>query len=232
MRRFYQPKIKDGANYLEEEESRHCKVLRLKEGDQIMVLDGSGGIYTVNIISTSTKKYVFEIVHCEQFQPTDYHIHIAIAPTKNVDRIEWFVEKAVEIGVQEISFIFCENSERKHLKIDRLVKKAISAMKQSLKTYLPNINNPVKFSKCIDSTATLERYIGHVSQTNVDLLFELAQPKKNYTVIIGPEGGFSENELAIALDHKFKKASLGENRLRTETAGIAACHILNLIQEK
>lgn len=235
MRLFYQPKISEGVNYLDEEESRHCvKVLRLKEEDKICVLDGIGGKHTATITSADHRKCTFDLVHSEIDPLGRHHIHIVIAPTKNIDRIEWFVEKSVEIGVHEISFVFCDNSERKHFKTDRVIKKAVSAMKQSLKTHLPVVNEPVKLSefiKCNDSKDTY-RFIAYVDNTNPDLLLNFAKPDKNYCILIGPEGDFSEKELIQALDSNFKKISLGESRLRTETAGIAACHILNLINGK
>jgi 16S rRNA (uracil1498-N3)-methyltransferase len=230
MRLFFQPDILNGAYFLDSEESRHCvKVLRLKEQDQILVLDGNGGKHTVAIKEANYRKCSFEIIASEQALPPDHRIHIAIAPTKNIDRIEWFVEKAVELGVQEISFFFADNSERKHFKTDRVYKKAVSAMKQSLKTFLPIINSPIKLSELIAKVDNTERYIAYVDQDNPDLLFEQAAPNKAITILIGPEGDFSEKELKLATTNQFKKISLGESRLRTETAGIAACHILNLI---
>lgn len=233
MRLFFQPDILQGHHYLDPEESRHCiKVLRLKENDQIVVLDGSGGKHIVSISDANHKKCTFQIIKSEQSPVPDHHIHIAIAPTKNMDRVEWFVEKATEIGIQDISFVFCDNSERKHFKTDRVIKKAVSAMKQSLKTYLPTINDPITLSEFITNTATTHRYIAYVDNTNPELLFDLAPPKQNITVLIGPEGDFSQNELTLAISQQFKKVSLGESRLRTETAGIAACHILNLINGK
>ena len=235
MRSFFQPEILNGDLYLDAEESRHCvKVLRLKEQDQIIVLDGSGGYHTVSITNANHKKCEFEILKSEVFAHGEQYIHIAIAPTKNLDRIEWFVEKAVEIGVKEISFFFSDNSERKHFKTDRVIKKAVSAMKQSLKTYLPIINKPIKLSDFITQyqNGETQRFIAYVDQANPDLLFDLAQPKQNVIVLIGPEGDFSEKELNLAIDNQYTKVSLGESRLRTETAGIAACHILNLINGK
>lgn len=232
MHLFYQPKIKEDVHYLDEEESRHCiKALRLKVGEEMIVLDGLGGRYTTTVTVANHKKCEFGIVQAEQAAPIDYNIHIAIAPTKNMDRIEWFVEKAVEIGIQEISFFFSENSERKHFKTDRVIKKAISAMKQSLKTHLPAINAPIKLNELFKQLPAdnTQRFIAYVDQGNPDLLFKSVQPKEKYFVLIGPEGDFSTRELSTAIDNKFKKVSLGESRLRTETAGVAACHILNLI---
>jgi len=158
-----------------------------------------------------------------------FHIHIAIAPTKNPDRTEWFVEKAIEIGVDEISFLLCDNSERAALKTDRLEKLAISAMKQSLRCTLTKINHMVLLKDFITTTNASSKYIAHVDQTNPDHLQRIAPPKSDYIILIGPEGDFSKKELELTATHNYKKVSLGTNRLRTETAGLVACHILNLI---
>jgi 16S rRNA (uracil1498-N3)-methyltransferase len=232
MHLFYQPDIKSGVRYLDEEESRHCvKVLRLKVGEEIMVLDGQGGKYTTAITVANHKKCEFEIIQSQQATPIAYHIHIAIAPTKNMDRIEWFVEKSVELGIQEISFFISDNSERKHFKTGRVIKKAVSAMKQSLKTHLPVINEPIKLKELLNQASLddTHKFIAYVDQDNPDLLYKSVSAKNNYFVLIGPEGDFSSKELSSAIDNNFTKVSLGESRLRTETAGIAACHILNLV---
>ena len=146
--------------------------------------------------------------------------------------MEWFVEKAVEIGIQEISFILTENSERKNIKIRRIQKRAISSMKQSLKAYLPAINEMVSMIDFLTNCTNKERYIGHLDSTNKNLLFHKAIPKRNYCVLIGPEGGYSSDEVEEAQKYEFQSISLGDSRLRTETAGIAACHILNIINEE
>jgi len=232
MRLFYQPSILEGQLHLDTDESRHCiKVLRLKEQDQIEVLDGKGGRHTVSISDPNHKKCAFSIVLSKIEPKPLHHIHIAIAPTKNIDRVEWFVEKAVEIGVQEISFFFSTNSERKHFKTDRVIKKAVSAMKQSHKTFLPIINEPIKLNALIQKAESNEKYIAFVDHANPDLLFDIAAPFKETLILIGPEGDFSEKELEIAIANGYKKVSLGPSRLRTETAGIAAVHIMNLINK-
>jgi 16S rRNA (uracil1498-N3)-methyltransferase len=155
-----------------------------------------------------------------------------MAPPKNHSRVEWFVEKAVEIGVQEISFILTENSERKNIKTRRIQKRAVSSMKQSLKAYLPAINEIVSMIDFLTNCTNKERYIGHLNSTNNNLLFHEAIPKSNYCVLIGPEGGYSSDEIKEAQKYEFQSISLGDSRLRTETAGIAACHILNIINEE
>ena len=232
MSLFYQPEVSGGAHFLDEEESRHCiKVLRHKAGDIIKVQDGSGNIFSVQITSAHPKKCEFEVLDAE-FQPLPpHHIHIAIAPTKNLDRIEWFVEKVVEIGVQEISFISCKNSERKVLKLDRLERKALSAMKQSQHLYLPKLNELKPFNDFIAKVSEANKYIAYVDFNNSVKLSRSAEAGNDYCVLIGPEGDFSSEELEMALKNGFKKVSLGNSRLRTETAGMVACHTLNMIND-
>ena len=160
--------------------------------------------------------------------PKNFIIHIAISPTKNADRIEWFVEKAVELGIDEITLLECDHTERQHLKIDRLEKMAISAMKQSLKAKLPVIHPLTSFRNIVHTAGSVEKYIAHVDNENPNQLKNLIAAGSSYLVLIGPEGDFSDEELTLAENQGFKKISLGPSRLRTETAGLAACHILNL----
>ena len=231
MALFYQPDISQGLHHLDEEESRHCvKVLRYSIGDSITILDGKGTVYEGKITEASPKKVAFDIVNSQYTEKPPHHIHIAIAPTKNLDRIEWFVEKAVEIGIQEVSFIYCKNSERKVLKTDRLERKAVSALKQSKGTYLPLIN-PLVALPSFTSTIKGEKFIAYVDFQNPEKLAKVIKPAQQYCVLIGPEGDFSPQELEICMAAGFKKVSLGNSRLRTETAGIVACHILNLANE-
>lgn len=230
MAQFYLPEIKQNINELSPEESKHAvKVLRLTSGDEIQLLDGQGGIYTAVIDDANHKRCTFHVVNTSQQIKDDYYIHIAIAPTKNIDRIEWFVEKSVELGIDEISFINCQNSERKHLKIDRIEKKVVSAMKQSLNAFKPVINELTNFPTFIDQVTQEEKFIAYVDFENPDMLYKIASKGTPYCVLIGPEGDFSTNEVEYAMNKNFKKVSLGKTRLRTETAGIAACHLLNII---
>lgn len=227
---FYQPGIQYGSLFLDPEESRHAtKVLRRKAGDTIHITDGKGVLYTCKITEAMAGKCAFRIESSEQEKTKDFYIHIAIAPTKNPDRIEWFVEKSIEIGIDEISFIECDNSERTSIKNERIEKLAISAMKQSLKLTLPNIHSIRKLQDFIKVDNSSKKFIAYVDQTNPDELFKTAIPKENYTVLIGPEGDFSPAELELALQNGYNKVALGPSRLRTETAGLAACHTLNLI---
>lgn len=215
---------------LDEEESLHAKkVLRLKSGTVIQLTDGLGKIYEARLTNTESRNCEFSILKSEQVQPRNYKIHIAIAPTKNADRIEWFVEKAVELGIDKISFLQCKNSERKSINLERVEKKAVSAMKQSGQVYLPAIQEIRPFQQIITESDEVGKFIGFVDAQNPLLLKSLAKPSTSYLVLIGPEGDFSPEEMQTALQTGFVKVSLGANRLRTETAGIAACHILNLI---
>lgn len=229
MNIFYQPLITEGVLQLDEEESRHCiKVLRKMKGDQLRLTDGKGNFYDA-VITSETSPCKFEIRQTYPEPEKKYRIHIAISPTKNSDRIEWFVEKAVEFGVDEIQMMECHNTERTHVKIERLNKVAISAMKQSVKSRLPKIEGLVPFSKVVKASQSSTRFIAYVDPANPLHLKDVARPGENSLVLIGPEGDFTPEELALAMENGFKKVSLGASRLRTETAGLAACHILNLI---
>jgi 16S rRNA (uracil1498-N3)-methyltransferase len=230
MNLFYQANIAEGINQLDEEESKHVqRVLRLSIGDTIYLTDGKGSLYEAQLTQTKAKNTLFNVVNKIFFSPPHYSIHIAIAPTKNADRMEWFVEKAVELGIQQISFILCDNSERRTINIERIEKKAISAMKQSGQYWLPSINPIKPFKQFVETAKGNEHFIGFVDDQHPTHLQTAATPGKVYVVLIGPEGDFSKNELAFALEQNMKKISLGTTRLRTETAGIAACHILNLV---
>lgn len=227
---FYQPGIQYGSHFLDPEESRHAtKVLRRKAGDTIHITDGKGVLYTCKVTEPKPDKCSFVIESSEPEKAKSFHIHIAIAPTKNPDRIEWFVEKAIEIGIDEISFIECANSERTSIKLERVEKLAVSAMKQSLKLALPKIHSIRRLHDFIKAENAGVKFIAYVDQANPDELFKAAKPKESYTVLVGPEGDFTPAELELALQNGYKKVALGPSRLRTETAGLAACHTLNLI---
>ena len=200
----------------------------MSAGDDIKITDGKGFFYQAQIVSIDSKKCVFKITAHEKIPKKSYHIHIAIAPTKNADRIEWFVEKAVEIGVHEISFILCKNSERKVLNLERIEKIAISAMKQSQQACMPILHPLQPFNEILKQSAD-QKFIGHVDSSNPVHLKAMAKPNKSYLVLIGPEGDFSKEELNTSLQAGFEKVSLGKNRLRTETAGLTACQTLQFV---
>ena len=230
MQLFYQPDIAKGANYLNSEESRHCiKVLRKKVGDEVTIIDGIGNFYSCRITEEDARKCKFETLSKRQETNKAHFIHIAIAPTKNMERLEWFVEKATEIGIDEISLVVCQNSERIVIKNERLFRKAVSAIKQSIKATLPKINEVVTFKHFIHSVHNQSKYIAHVDFENTKDLFSLSQSGMKSCVLIGPEGDFSQEEIKLSKSLGWQMVSLGQHRLRTETAGLAACHILNLV---
>lgn len=232
MHLFYTPDLKGDTYTLNEEESKHCvRVLRQTEGDEITLVDGIGGYYTAHIAVANPKKCTLQIIkYVSEFGIRPFYVHIAVAPTKNLDRMEWLVEKAVEIGIDEISFLLCERSERKNLNLERLEKIAISAMKQSVKAYLPKMNELLSFPKFISHVNPASTYIAHLEQH--DRLRLCQVPMEQYTcVLIGPEGDFSPKEIALAYSQGVKPVTLGNSRLRTETAALVACHTVNLIQE-
>jgi 16S rRNA (uracil1498-N3)-methyltransferase len=230
MNLFYQPLIPEGILYLDPEESRHCtKVLRKKPGDRIRITDGKGVFYEAIILKTDDRQCSFEIEQKIEEPARHHSIHIAISPTKNPDRIEWFVEKAIEFGVDKISLMACEHTERTHLKNARLEKIAVSAMKQSLNATLPVIQGIHPFTDIVASAQESGRFTAYVDGSNPHHLKDVATREKSCLILIGPEGDFTQEELGLALQHNFQKVSLGQSRLRTETAGLAACHILNLI---
>ncbi|MEN8247966.1 MAG: 16S rRNA (uracil(1498)-N(3))-methyltransferase [Bacteroidota bacterium] len=231
MEVYYQPEILAGVLELSPEESKHCiKVLRHQSGEIINVADGRGTLFEARIIDPNPKKCTFKILRHKRKPDKKFTINITIAPTKSIDRLEWFVEKSVELGVDEIMFYFGRHSERKKLNMERIEKKAIAAMKQSEQFILPKMTLYQSFSTCLNAISKDHQlFIAHVDQNNPYHLLDLAEKQRKYTVFIGPEGDFSEEELIESFDKGFTKVSLGDNRLRTETAGIAACHILNLL---
>ena len=223
MRLFFDPNINASLQtfILSEEESKHIiRVLRMKKNDKLVVLNGKGASFTCEIIDDHSKKCELKIFKAEQDLPLSYSIHIAIGPTKQMDRMEWFVEKATELGITEISLIACKNQERTKLKIDRLQKKAVSAMKQSQRTYLPKINDIVDLNSFISSNPN--GLIAHCMD-NDKHTFEQEFSQNNCPIVIGPEGDFTNEEIQLALKNGYKAITLGTNRLRTETAGLYAC---------
>jgi 16S rRNA (uracil1498-N3)-methyltransferase len=226
---FYQPLIPHGALHLDPDESRHAvKVLRKRNGDFIRLTDGNGLFYEGVITDADPHQCAFEIRDTISEQPRTFKVHIAISPTKNADRIEWFVEKAVELGIDEITLLQCDHSERQNFKTERLVRTAIGAMKQSLKARLPVIHPTIPFRNIVHGFDDSQKYIAYVDEHNRHHLQNIVKPGQSYLVLIGPEGDFSLEELTLAQANGFIKVSLGPSRLRTETAGLAACHILNL----
>ncbi len=232
MQLFYSPKIANQQLHLSAEESRHAiKVLRKGEGEILHLVDGKGGYYQVEITVANHKKCEFRIVDkVEQSNPIPYELHIAIAPTKNNDRIEWFIEKATEIGITEITPILCDHSERKVINQERLTKVLVSAMKQSGQAFLPKLNPLTKLGDLIKVQNMESKYIAHCEEQRQKKLNELYKKGSKSLILIGPEGDFSTNEIKLALDNNFKPITLGNNRLRTETAGVFVCSTINLLE--
>ncbi len=230
MHLFFTPTIEPHHTVflLSEEESKHAiRVLRLGLGAVLHLVDGRGGLYETEIIDPHPKRVGLRVLHVQtDFGQSPYHLHIAVAPTKNIDRVEWFLEKATEIGLQEFTPLICEHSERKEVKVERLEKIAVAAMKQSLKAYFPKINPAITFSNFISSIAkddTLSKGIAHCIDSEKRYISSSFPTAGKYLILIGPEGDFSEKEIAQALSVGYIPLSLGEARLRTETAALASC---------
>lgn len=233
MALFYQPRIATEP-YLDEDESRHAvKVLRLGTGAKLEIVDGRGTWYAAEIVRPDARRCEVGILRTWTDAPRPYRIHLVIAPTKNLDRIEWMLEKCVEVGIDEISFLETRYSERRHLKLDRLDRLAVGAMKQSLKARLPLLNELRPFADWVRAQAAegTQRFIAHLEEGERYLLQTAAQRGGSYVVLIGPEGDFSPEEIGQARQAGFRPVSLGESRLRTETAGLVAVHTLNLINQ-
>ncbi|WP_319589935.1 16S rRNA (uracil(1498)-N(3))-methyltransferase [uncultured Draconibacterium sp.] len=233
MQLFYVPTISGAEVILNETESKHAiRVLRLNEGDQIELIDGKGGFYRARITDANPKKCKLSIIDSQtEFGKKDFHLHIAIAPTKNIDRTEWFLEKCTEIGIDEITPLLSEHSERKVIKPERLEKILVSAMKQSVKAYLPKLNELTKFSDLLQQATETKKYIAHCNEGEKPHLKNVIKSGENVLILIGPEGDFSPEEVDMALQSGFNAISLGDARLRTETAGVVACHIVNLAND-
>ena len=233
MQLFYTPDI-DAAfttYQLNEEESKHCiRVLRLQTGDKIQLIDGKGNFYTAAITDPHPKRTSLQIISVQQdFHKRNHYLHIAIAPTKNIERLEWFLEKATEVGIDEISLIICRRSERKEAKTDRLNKIVTSAIKQSIKAWHPVLNEPVILNKLITATFDGQKFIAHCEEGDKFTLKNELRPFGRYLILIGPEGDFAPKEIDDALNNGFKAITLGESRLRTETAALEACFEVNFL---
>ena len=234
MQLFYNPDIKSTDTFFQfdKEESKHIiKVLRKKGGDIIFITNGKGNLFHSEITLESEKKCEVKIVKIDTFDSKKYHLHIAIAPTKMNDRLEWFLEKATEIGVDEITPIICDHSERKFFKTDRAEKIIQAAMKQSNQFYLPKINQPISFTDFLKNESNSLKFIAHCEEDKKELFKDSFKTNQDILILIGPEGDFSPKEIALALKNNFIPVSLGNTRLRTETAGVVACHTVALINE-
>jgi 16S rRNA (uracil1498-N3)-methyltransferase len=235
MQLFYNSEISIDTKQItfDKIESKHIvRVLRKTEGDILKITNGKGFLFDVKISFANDKRCSAIIIHvAKKPKPWEYYVHIAIAPTKNNDRIEWFLEKATEIGIDEITPIICSNSERRIVKLDRFEKIIQSAMKQSLKFTLPKLNAPVKFNDFIQQDFDGKVCIAHCEELEKNTLKSVINPAEKTTILIGPEGDFSKEEIQKALANKFTPISLGKSRLRTETAALVAVQIVSFINE-
>ena len=233
MNLFYTPDAIGGTYPLSEEESNHiARVLRFKKGGIVYLTNGKGDLFKAEIINDNPKSCVVNIIETtSNYGKRNYSLHIAIAPTKNTDRFEWFLEKATEIGIEEITPLICEHSERREVKPDRLNKVIVSAMKQSVKCFVPKLTEAQPFNAFVSQNYDCQKLICSVDALKTLLMKDLYVTKKDVLLLIGPEGDFSPNEIALAEKSNFKKVSLGDSRLRTETAGIVACHSIALLNQ-
>jgi len=233
MQLFYVPNISGAEVILDETESKHAvRVLRLSKGEVVQLIDGKGNLYEAEISDANPKKCRLTIVKTTiEFGKKDFHLHIAIAPTKNIDRFEWFLEKATEIGIDEITPLLTSHSERKSINPERLEKILVSAMKQSLKAYLPKLNNLTTFNDLVVNNNTKNKFIAYCDDVQKTHLKEFTKKGNDTLILIGPEGDFNPKEVQLAIANGFEVVSLGMARLRTETAGIVACNIVNLANE-
>ena len=233
MQLFYTPDI-DPSNlqyFLNEEESKHCtRVLRLENGAEVQLIDGKGGLYGATIKEAHPKKTVLQINSvATAFNKRNHYLHIAVAPTKNIERMEWFLEKATEIGIDEITPIICQHSERKEVKVERLNKIITSAIKQSIKAYHPLLNEPVSYNQFLTRPFDGQKFIAHCEKGDKTTLQAELIKQEKYLVLIGPEGDFTPQEIDDALQNGFKAITLGDSRLRTETAALEACFEVNFL---
>jgi 16S rRNA (uracil1498-N3)-methyltransferase len=233
MNLFYAADISGETYTFDAEESRHIvKVLRKTTNDLVHLTDGRGFMYVGEIVVANPRACEVNLIKKEEgTDKRDFFLQIAIAPTKNINRLEWFLEKTTEIGIDKITPIFCEHSERKLVKTDRLLRVVVAALKQSLKSVIPCLDEPVNFKKFVTSEFDGEKYIAHLGAEDTPELSKTYSAGKNALVIIGPEGDFSPGEIELAKQNGFTQVKLGNSRLRTETAGVVACHTINLINQ-
>lgn len=225
---FYAPEVEDGPAVLSTEESHHAvKVLRLREGAGVTVFNGRGLILQGHIVHADSKAVEVSASHTHRAEPRPNRLHVAISPPKSADRLEWFLEKACELGIEEISIVWSENSERKRVNEDRLKKVVISAIKQSRNPYMPKLNEPIRLSEFLAAKMEGNKLIAHCGNAINTRFADALEASTNTTILIGPEGDFSEKEIELALENGFKEVTFGSQRLRTETAGIMACAVFH-----
>lgn len=229
MHLFYTPEIAHSHELPADEAAHALRVLRLQPGDEVRLTDGQGGFYHARISECNRKRCMVEVIEQEEQAPLwTGHLHLALAPTKNIDRMEWLAEKATEIGFDELTFLNCQWSERRIVKGERIEKILISAMKQSLKARLPKLNDITDFAQFVKQPVGGQKFIAHCHEGEKTPLRQALQPAQDALVLIGPEGDFSPDEVALAVAEGFTPVTLGNTRLRTETAALVAVHLMNL----
>ena len=235
MQLFYAPEITLPEYTLPEEESKHCiRVLRMRVGDELHLTDGKGNMYRCNVVSDNVKHCVVRVVETTpEYEKMTYGLTMAVAPTKNIDRFEWFLEKATEVGISEVYPLECDHSERRQIKDEREEKVITSAVKQSLKAYHPVLHPMTRFRDVVAMPFDGEKFIAHCNDAmgEREYLGELLKKGGNTLILIGPEGDFSEEEINFALENGFKAISLGKERLRTETAAVVATVVTSTINK-
>jgi 16S rRNA (uracil1498-N3)-methyltransferase len=234
MQLFYNININETTENFsfDKEESKHIiKVLRKKDTDILYVTNGLGLLFKTEITLASDSKCTVKIISFEKSAPSKYHLHLAVAPTKMNDRYEWFLEKATEIGVHEITPIICDRSERKIINTERFDKIILTAMKQCNQLYLPKLNSAMTFKEFVKLKNEGLQLVAHCEETDKKTLKSVLVPNENITILIGPEGDFSEKEIEAAIENNYIPVSLGNTRLRTETAAIVACHSVVFVNE-
>jgi 16S rRNA (uracil1498-N3)-methyltransferase len=229
MHLFYCPGDHTDYIHLDTSESKHCiKVLRLTKNEEVGVINGQGVLYKTRIVFPDLKHTTLKVItSIKNYGKRNYYLHIAIAPPKNIERFEWFLEKVTEIGIDEITPVYCHRSERLKLRTERLEKIILSAVKQSQKAYMPLLNMPVKYNDFIENISDIGKYIAYCSEKNQNYLVLVPEINKKNLVIIGPEGDFTPLEIENALANGFIPVSLGQSRYRTETAGVVTAQIIS-----
>lgn len=231
---FYTPDVSGDYYTLSEEESKHChRVLRLKEGDIIHLTDGKGNLYKACIDDPHPKRCSVRIEeHMKEYGKREFAVSIAVAPTKNNDRIEWFLEKATEVGIDHVYPVLCKHSERKQIKVDRFRRVVTSAVKQSLKAYHPEVEDLQAFADFVKQDFSGQKFIAYcddqIERISLKSAYNLGE---DAVILIGPEGDFRQDEVELAMENGFVPVTLGNSRLRTETAALMACHTINLLNE-
>lgn len=225
MHIFYEQELQGDAITLSQEESRHClRVLRMRPGQEAIIVDGKGTRCRAVLQDAGSREAIFAVAaRKHQVGKRPFHLHMAVAPTKNIDRFEWFLEKATECGIDEVTPVICEKSERRIIKPQRLEKILVAAMKQSLRAFLPKLNAAIPLEEFLLQPKTSHRFIAHCTEGSKKHLRDIYTPGSDALFLVGPEGDFSERETEAAAAQGFTAISMGEHRLRTETAALALC---------